>query len=307
MDRGCKALAIMLVSLHLMSHCATTKSALTMADVVRSNPNFSKLSGDERDLVNEICDEIAKRENYSYYFEKLLLLLNTPYETNKPKLKRTQTSELEESVAVVKSVGTSSNDEEEALESSRLKGWVRYHPRFSWPAAYYVNRDDPLNIYIRVHVKLNGSPEIVQQMYLLEDAVEKHLAVPGFSVNLVWADTTGADVFEVDTDHGEWATSYNWAGDYFTMAHELMHLFGLPDEYNRIESHAGNRYISTETRLAWFLMQMKEKTLDDAEEGIMWHNWKKPLPRHVCMAVGLGQDCIDARIAKYGQFHEVSD
>jgi hypothetical protein len=307
MENGCKTLAIVLVSMHLVSHCATTKSALTMVEVVRSNPHYDKLSGDERDLVNEICDEISKRDNYSYYFEKLTLLLNTPYVSSKPLLKSQQTSELKESVAVVRTISGDANDEEEALESSRLEGWVRYRPRFGWPAGYYVNRDDPLHIYIRVHVKLNGSPEIVQQMYQLEDAVEKHLSVPGFSVNLVWSDSAGPDVFEVDTDQGEWATSFNWAGDYFTMAHELMHLFGLPDEYNRIESHAGNKYIATSTRLTWFLVQMRDKTQDDAEEGIMWHNWKKPLPRHVCAAVGLGQDCIDIRISKYGQFHEVSD
>ena len=279
-----------------------------MTDVVRSNPNYGSLSNTEQDLVNEICEEISKRDNYSYYFEKLILLLNTPYESDKPKLKTQQTYELKESVAVVKSIGNDTpRYEEEELESTRTEGWIKYRPKLFWPAYYYVNRDDPLNIFIRVHVKLNGNSDIIQQMYTLEDAVEKHLAVPGFSVNLVWSDSKDAGVFEVDTDQGEWDTSFNWVGDYFTMAHELMHLFGLPDEYNRIESHAGNRYISVSTRLAWFLMQLRDNTLDDAEEGIMWHNWKKPLPRHVCMAVGLGQDCIDARISKYGQFHEVSD
>jgi hypothetical protein len=278
-----------------------------MIEVMRSNKNYYKLSDKEQDLVNEICEEISKKDNYSYYFEKLTLLLNTPYISNKPLLKSHQTSELKESVAVISTISDDTDDEEEALESGRLERWVKYRPMASWPALYYVNRDDPLNVYIRIHVKLSGSSEIVQQMSQLEDAVEKHLAVPGFSVNLVWSNIAGDDVFEVNTDHGEWATSYNWVGDYFTMAHELMHLFGLPDEYDRIEAHAGNKYITIETRLNWFLVQMRDKIQNDAEEGIMWHSWKKPLPRHVCAAVGLVQDCVDARINKYGQFHEMSD
>jgi len=269
-----------------------------MADVVRTHASYINMGGEERSLVNDICKEIEKQKDPIYYYEKLILLLDTPYETNKSKLATAQKNDLRKSVATVKQTKRTDTSSEEQREQE-LEGWIKYRPNSSSPY-FYIHRCDPMNIFIRIHVKLVGDTEIVEQMYRLEDAVEKHLHVPGFYVNLVWADYEGDDVFVVHTDPGEWATSYNWAGDYEVISHELMHLFGLDDEYDRIESHAGNKHLPTKIRLQWFLVQMRDTMFDDAETGIMWHNWKKPLPRHVCWAVGLGDDCIEARINAYG-------
>ena len=118
-------------------------------------------------------------------------------------------------------------------------------------------------------------------------------------VNSSYKNNANNDIFDVNVDLGKWPMSNNWAGGYKTLAHELLHLMGLPDEYNRIETHSGNKYLSVETRLELFLDQLGEDLPLDSVNGIMCYTFAKPLERHVCAAVGLGKYCINERMATF--------
>lgn len=160
-----------------------------------------------------------------------------------------------------------------------------------------------LDILDHIRIRLSGSYEAVSKVLTLEDPIEKHLAMPGYSVNLVFVPYSGYfedDVVDVSVDLEEWATSHNWSGGHKVLAHELLHIMGLPDEYNRIEVHADNIHMPIYSRLVQFYYQLDEPLLPDAHKGIMsWHG-NKPLQRHICASVGLGQDCIDIREEIFG-------
>jgi len=297
---ACKVLLLVVLSLHLMSYCAHFNSPriLTVFDTLQAHKNYNKLNDKEKQLVLQVIELAAKKENSAYYVEKLLLLLNTPYESKREFLRKRHKKELKNSVIEVTARG-SSKKEQPSLD----EGWYKYRPDDNH-SYYYVSKNDPLNISIRVRIEISAMPADVTSIHKLENAIEEHLAVPGFNVDIVWADHKSDDVVTVTCNPNEWATAYNWVGGYETMAHELMHVFGLRDEYNRIDHHAGNRYITIEIRLRWFIIQMADTTYDDAEAGIMWHKWNKPLPRHVCWAVGLGDRCISIRTEQYGSLHD---
>lgn len=291
-----KIISIFIVIVCTMPHCATSDTV----GIFKRQKAYSLLSYDERDLVGDICLKIDSAKNKAYYINKLILLINTPFVDASYNLKQRQLSDLDESVDIAvafKKQPANITDEEELLEKSfDLK--VHY-PRSGWPAYYLIDNQDPLNIFIKIKVNLIGDADVINKMKILEDQIEKHLSIPGFIVNLEWGSASGPDTFSVGTKHGEWATSANWAGDHTVLAHELMHLFGLSDEYNLISSHADNKHIPIYTRLEWFLFQMDIVEIPGAEDGIMSHSWKKPLHRHVCAAVGMGESCVSERLKEY--------
>ncbi|KKK78067.1 hypothetical protein LCGC14_2847290, partial [marine sediment metagenome] len=186
-------------------------------------------------------------------------------------------------------------NEEELYEQREDLKWMSYRIDSNSPY-FYVSHEDFTDIFVHIRVRIHGEYKLVKKILSFEDAIEKHLHVPGFSVNLVFVGNKRDDVFEVDADPSKWVTSHNWSGGYKTLAHELMHLMGLPDEYDRIESHANNRNMDREQRLLQFKTQMNDEVPIDSKDGIMCYNFRKPLERHVCVAVGLGADCIQHRM-----------
>ena len=295
------ALLLLIVSSYSQSFCLVNKS-ITLSGVMARHPNYDLLDEDEVELLEQVVDRIGHTEDPAYYTEYLLLLLNTPYNKNKARLKRQQKERLSRSVSS-KPVGKC-NKEEELIQKASAHTWSAHYPK-GQDYYYYVNRDNPLDLHIVVKIRIDADEETKQSIYMLEDLIESHMAVPGFNVDIQWVNGIGEDIIGVKADQGEWATAHNWAGDHFTIAHELFHIFGLDDEYNRIESHADNQYISYETRLHWFLYQMGTYMYADAENGIMVYNENKALPRHVCWSVGLGDDCIARRTIRYGTYHEI--
>jgi hypothetical protein len=176
--------------------------------------------------------------------------------------------------------------------------WLRYQPVFEEKYFYVIN-DNPFDLLINFRINVQGGQEQTSIIESFEDLIEKHLALDGFSVNMIFVQESGDDVFEVKSDWYEWPMSDNWTGDYRTLAHEALHLMGLPDEYDRIKAHATNGSLDRLTRLRLFVYQMDEVLPDDAEDGIMCHHEYKPLQRHACAAVGLGQECINERAEHY--------
>jgi len=301
--------ALPILAIFLLFSCtrATTTSE-TIA--IKTHEAYQTLSSNDRKTINKIIKKAEKSKRKKYYFKKLLLLLNTPAVS--PKITAKMNNKItNDSVEKTKSerrkiVEESEIDLEEYLgqeefyETMTDRLWRTYKPCWSC-SHFYVSDEDPLDILVHIKVHLNGSVELIERILLLEDAIEKHLYVEGFSVNLEFVGYCGNDVFEVNADPNVWVNSHDWSGGHTTLAHELMHLMGLPDEYDGIEIHAGNRHLPVSTRLRIFYQQMGKEISLDATQGIMCYMNLKPLERHICAAVGLDEECVKTRMEV---FHE---
>ncbi len=77
------------------------------------------------------------------------------------------------------------------------------------------------------------------------------------------------------------ASEPNWVGTHYNLSHELMHLFGLEDEYDYIEVHVGKGQMKRADLLSWFHRQMQTTIPPDAPLGIMANTKKRLLPRQI--------------------------
>jgi hypothetical protein len=271
---------------------------------IRAHPAYKQLGLYDQLKIERVMSKIESSDRKAYYYSKLKLLLDTPQEAPEA-MKQINEQRIQDAIDKAKTerqevAQETGIDEEEYMsieeeyEHKEIRHWKKYTPEI-FGHYFYVAIDDPTDILVHIQIHLHGDPKTINSLMALEDAVEKHLNVQGFNVNLVFVDHFGKDVFDINTDPTQWPSSENWSGGYVTIAHELMHVMGLPDEYDLIENHMGNKYLSVSDRLQLFLQQMNKKLPYDASEGIMCFSWKRPLERHVCSAVGLGDDCVKAR------------
>jgi hypothetical protein len=125
---------------------------------------------------------------------------------------------------------------------------------------FTVDRTDARNIRVQMKVKLNGDAKEVASIKKLEDAIERKSHTTGYTLDLVFVNTSGSDVFEFTVKFCQWANSGNWASGPTTLSHELHHALGLQDRYDYIESHADNKQMNVAMRLHWFVVQMVKTT-----------------------------------------------
>ena len=275
---------------------------------------YEKLSSSNKSTVNDIVEKISSKpkKERKYYVGKLNSLLSTPTaksNSNEAKeLANKNESRLDESVkSVEKRMAKMSRKDmlayirtEEEYEQFGERDWEVYQPDEN-DAIYLVDKTDVTNILVKIFIHLEGKPGVVRKVLHLEDAIEKHVSIPGFSVNITFMREPENFTFIVDTDTSKWITSHNWGGTPQMMAHELMHLMGLPDEYDGIAEHAENEHLSMSTRLWYFKKQLSQPFLPDAKYGIMTNHNNRPLHRHACKAVGLDkQPCTRIRKEYWG-------
>jgi len=275
--------------------------------------SFNHLSSANQSTVQRIANKINELsiEEQEYYHKQLNALLATPTAVKSSKetkefAKRRKDTLSRASAEVKEKTASMPEDErvsflgsEEEYETYGDRNWEAYQPDEN-DAPFLVDRKDPTDILVRIWVQVDGEQEVVEAIHAMEDAVEKHLSVPGFSVNLIFVDHKEPGVFTVESDLDSWITSHNWGGTPEILAHELLHLMGLPDEYDGIASHAQNKHLSMATRLWYFEKQLDEPFLPDAKYGIMSDHNNRPLQRHVCAAVGLDvKSCVEIRNKYY--------
>lgn len=286
-----------------------------LAATVRANPTYLSLTGDAKKHADAILSFAEKSPKREYYLSKLLLLLNTP--DNPPAAtSESQTKRIDESVkkaaearALPKDVSLGEavrltverfvrESEEEVIANGASR---RYETLTSkdWGKTYLVDRRDPKNIVVKSKVRIDGSPEMKAKIALLEDAIEKHARIKGYTADLQFVDYDGPDVFTVKADPTGWTTERNWVGAATSLAHEWGHQLGLDDEYDYIESHAANRNMKMATRLYWFTVEMNRVVPADGKIGMMSASSNKPLDRHACEIAQLDVDeCVTTRIGK---------
>ena len=183
--------------------------------------------------------------------------------------------------------------------------WVKYSATKE-TAAYYYSYDSFTDVYVTVKIRLTGDAKLMSDILFLEDAVEKHMSEPGFSINIVFTGIAADDVFEIGANPDQWPNSMNWSiANFIVISHEIGHLLGggLDDEYNRID-HCDNAYLSVYNRLLLFLYQLDHPSPPDANEGIMANPTKRFLQRHICAIIDQAdnQDCIGLRKAVYPDY-----
>ena len=190
---------VILVGLFLL-YCATTVPSLPEVMVIRNHNQYKKLTSDEKDLIELIMKKALGDDKQDYYFSKLKTLLDTPKDLS-DSFKKEQKKEAKRSVEeaeehrenIVRKTKQTSEEyitrEERYEAANKNRRWDLYYPIPDSPG-FYVSNDDPLDILVNIRVSLNGDTEDINRILLLEDAIEKHLYIKGFSVNLVFVNSS---------------------------------------------------------------------------------------------------------------------
>ncbi len=272
---------------------------------LKKYPNFEKLGEKEKKILNRIDKKLVSHPNKEYYYSRLRDLLLVPQKTIKiNKLAKKQKKDLKVSVKNESQKATVKNP---TPKSSLINyGWVKVFPFGKNGPYFYLWANNPLDIKVKINIYVDTDTETQQKIYSLESAIEDHVARKGFEVDITFVSAEYEEIqstFTVKSNHGEWATAINWVGGKNTMAHELMHLLGLDDEYNKIEMHYDNDAMPWEQRLLIFLYGIDQEIPEDAEDGIMVYGTLKPLQRHVCAIAKLGDSCTELRTKVYGKWN----
>ncbi len=293
----------------VLSSCASTtpEDIVIKANIaaIKASNEYNNLSPEEKGLADEIMKKIEKDRKMGHYLPSLILLIKTPYRKDSSNIKEINESEVDNAIEEIRdehqTIKKESDDRleeylsiEEAYESSKPRHWTTISPKWFGPS-FHIAKDDPLDILVHVNIHFTGDQKSIAKIILLEDAVEKHLGIAGFNINIVFTGIESDESFSIGTDPNQWPNSENFYGSQYTFAHELFHILGLPDEYDLITNHAGNPFITVKDRLELFLYQMDRDLPIDAEDGIMAHSSKRPLERHICAIAKLGDECIKTR------------
>lgn len=292
--RGCLVLALLLI----IPRCSGFNH-------LQKYPNFNQLSEKEVVLLKKIDAKLKNHPKKEYYHNRLESLLKTPQvKNNQAKLAERQKLALKNSTSSIKTKKIKKNfgPKESLIEY----GWVKVFPFGEEGPYFLLLANNPLDIRVKIDVYVDTDLETQKMIYSLEPDIESHVSRRGFDVDLefVSIELEGLQsTFTVESNHGEWATAINWSGGKSTMAHELMHLLGLDDEYNKIEMHYKNSAMSWHQRLLIFYYSIDQEIPEDAEDGIMVYGTLKPLQRHVCAIAQLGASCVELRTQVYGKWN----
>ncbi|MEK7705998.1 MAG: hypothetical protein AAB426_13635 [Myxococcota bacterium] len=276
-----------------------SKTFAARADRLLQSPAFRTLTPAGQAQVRQILADIPTSPRAPYLFDRLEQLIATPA---LPQAQRTAAqqerlaSAVRETRRSAKAPGVGAIERrEEDKAASPLRRWT-VRRADGKPASVRVDRHDPTDLVVQVQVRLIGDAALVAKVQQLEDGIEKQLGIPGFTADLKLVERSGPDVLDVTVDPRQWPTERNWVGTQGQLAHEIMHAFGLRDEYDVVGEHSTNRAVSRETRLQWFAKFMNNDLPADAARGIMATMSQPPLERHVCQAVGLPvADCVRQR------------
>lgn len=271
------------------SFSRTPQGELTAAAIRALGVQKNLRTGARKDLET-ILEAIAGRPNEVELLQKLRTALTLPYvpwETAQQQRAAVQRSvwEVRRRGVVPEEIRTL--EERKAADPSRV--WTHHVPsRHVRPGEFiYVDRSKLDDIIIQMKVYVDGSPEMREVLNTFEDPIEKHLAIPGFTVDVCFVDAPGPGVFTVQANLEGWTTARNWVGTYESIAHELLHLCGLNDEYD-YTSHYRNSAMPVEHRLHWFKVGVTDHVIPhDAHMGIMSSHRNKPLRRHALYAAGV--------------------
>jgi hypothetical protein len=265
---------------------------------IRSIASYGSLPPAAKAVADDIITRARPLDNNLYYIDNLKVLFSTPYQapaqTGAASRTRASTEVAQEQARLATPEGQRLKTFEETASADRARVWTTRTGRNG--KTFKVDNSDPNNIVVQIKIFLTkaggGTDADVTDVRSLEDAIEKHASTAGYTVDVVFVNASGPDVFDVKVDPNQWTTSGNFrAQSSAALAHELHHLLGLDDRYNYIQAHSANREMSLPDRLHWFREQLnRDLTLGPdphATESIMGNRNKKPLDDDVCRVAGL--------------------
>lgn len=254
--------------------------------------------------TDDIIKKAKDRDECLYYIKKLKLLFSTvedPPGAIGDEFKKTLADEsASEKTRLDTDTGKADKNVEENakpdIKTTGKKIKNEKHGKY-----YYVDSTDITNIYVMAQVKLKGDKTFTDQVKQMEDGIEKAASTQGYTVNLIFTERTGNDIFETDVDPTRWPTSGNWVRGVDTLAHELHHMLNLPDRYNYIESHSENKKMYVADRIHWFTEEFN-RTEDPNINNSFMGKGDLVMPEDVCKVVNptdatAEADCITKRKA----------
>jgi uncharacterized protein YcfJ len=278
---------------------------------IRRHPVYRALAAAARALADEIMALARQRPNCIYYAEKLHLLLDTPeapqateggptpegsnLERNR---QRVQQAVEEERARLAMPQAQREQSRQEQIAGAPERRWTERRGRNN--KIFYVDSSDPGNVVVQIKIRLlrGGTvttQEDVNNLIFLEDAIERVAETRGYTMNVIFTDIDGPDVFTFNINFDAWPTAGNPVGNARTLAHEIHHLMGLPDRYDYIESHAANRRMPIPERLHWFREQMNRQPDPQGRTSLMGSG-RTMLDDDVCRIADLDMgSCMAAR------------
>jgi hypothetical protein len=292
--------------------------------IIRIMRTYKALSPADRQVVETIIRNARRsatlRDYYLSWLGRLLSTEDAPPEVNaaahdKARAEAVQTAQAKQAemqqanlVDAHYALLEQLREEEAAADPSRvwttLLGGVDATDK---QKLYRVDRSNLKNIVVQIKVHLRGTEHLIREVEALEDDIEKHAQVPGYTIDVVFVRPTvnpdthdEPDVFELNTNPKAWTDSVTWAAGTETLTHELHHLLGLDDRYDYIENQSTNASMTLHWRLYWFDVQMwknrhrrpgVEQTQKKGDpEGVFLSPMgddatKKPLPSDICAVV----------------------
>jgi hypothetical protein len=268
----------------------------TKAAAIKAMDTYKTLPPAAKAVADEIMTKARASDQAIYYIDNLHVLFTTPYDdpaqTGAANTAAAQSEVADEKTRVAAEGEDARLSEERASTAARS----RFKKRKGQDGkTFLVDATDPNNIVVQVKIHLTksgkGKDTDVADVKSLEDAIEKHASVPGYTVDVVFVLRGGLpDVFEVAVDPGKFTDSGNFRADSaLALAHEVHHLLGLDDRYNYIE-HSHNREMKIPDRLGWFREQINRDAAGQADphasESIMGSG-QHPLDDDICKVSGL--------------------
>lgn len=278
---------------------------------VRAHAVYRALASAVRKLVDEIISIARLRERCGYYATKLIELFETkPAPKAEPGAAAPKGSNLEMNRNAVNAAAAT---ERKRLATPEAKAEIRrqedvadaHAPHFTKRKGrgdkfYYVDSRDPTNIVARIKVRLLAAGSVttagdIENLKILEDEMERISEARGYTLDVIFVDADGDDVFTLRSDFDKWPTSANPVGNARTMAHEVHHLMNLPDRYDYIKAHAANPKFDIVDRLRLFRQGLDQPDDPHRDESLMGSG-RKMLDDDVCRVAGLDlKDCMQAR------------
>jgi hypothetical protein len=283
----------------------TLKEFDERAAKIKKDKVLAKQSFQARKQVNEILTLSRTRDNALYYIDKLETLLSTPEQSADAQAAETSADTKAaadaEAVRQADPKQSAHSGDEEAISTAH-EGKFKKAKGLEGDT-FEIDASDVTNIAVRVKVHLirkgKGTADDVKRIASMQDAIEKRASTLGYSVDVIFVNKGGPDVFDVNVDTSQWTVSDNWANDDAAMAHELHHRLGLEeDRYDYIEAHADNKQMHIEDRIQWFRAEF-DKKIDNNPNSIMNDNVHSPLDDDVCRVAGKTKKAdLDACVAQ---------
>lgn len=255
---------------------ASTALFDTRAAEVRAHAEFTALSSADRTMAEEIITLSRNREDCVYLIGQLLALFNTPVDLS-PAVGAAASATManaadQERARLATPEGRRLQDVEERMSSSANFETLS-PPARSWGhmATFQMDRSDPHNIVVRARIRVTGNSTDVANIVAQEDGIEKAAQELGYTLDVIFVNTSGPNVFTVSVNPAAAVTAGNWSAysaDPSAYTHEIHHLLGLEDRYD-YTVHAHNTRMPLHDRLHWFRVHVGRSPDPLGEQSLM--------------------------------------